>query len=220
MTDLGFGITGIRPLANAAAPTLVFGLRMRSDAAVHAIVLRCQLQMEPRRRRHASEEQERLSDVFGTADRWPDTLRPIVWSQTTINVPAFEGTIELDLPITCTYDFEVTSAKYLAALEGGEIPLRFLFSGTIFLKAPNGFLVQQIPWNKEAAYRMPVAAWRELMDLYFPGAAWIRLRRETLGRLQRLRAVRGSASWDEVFETMFLAEKENSKCEHSDGQSL
>ena len=46
-------------------------------------------------------------------------------------VPGFEGTTVIDLPITCTYDFEVVAAKYLEALEDGEVPLLFLFSGTM-----------------------------------------------------------------------------------------
>ncbi len=47
----------------------------------------------------------------------------------------FDATTEVDLPITCTYDFEVAAAKYLHGLDGGEIPILLLFSGTIF-RAP------------------------------------------------------------------------------------
>jgi hypothetical protein len=219
LIDLAFQITGAKPQANAAAPTLLFGLYIRSDVAVHSILLRCQIQIEPRRRKHTKDEMEKLTDVFGSADRWPDTLRPIVWNQSNVNVPGFEGGIEVDLPVACTYDFEITAAKYLAALESGELPLRFLFSGTVFLRAPAGFVVQQVPWNKEAVYRMPVEAWRNLMDLYFPDAAWIRVSRETLDRLQRVRAAQGMTSWDELLNEMFLVEKESRTCEHSDGRS-
>ena len=36
------------------------------------------------------------------------------------------------MPVVCTYDFEVVSVKYFSALGDGDIPLTFLFSGTIF----------------------------------------------------------------------------------------
>ncbi len=205
MTGISFGVAGAKPLAHALVPTLAFRLQLRATQPVQAILLRCQLQIEPRRRKYSESEKDRLADVFGTAERWSETLRPLVWSQSTINVPPFESAVEVDLPVACTYDFEVTAAKYLAAMDDGEIPLRFLFSGTMFVKAENGFLVQQIPWDKEATYRMPIAAWRELMDSYFPESAWIRVSRETLDVLQRFRAKNGLTSWDETIEAM-LAE--------------
>jgi hypothetical protein len=202
MSDLSFQVTGVAALANAAVPTLAFRLQIREARPVHSILLRTQLQIEPRRRGHAPEEQERLMDLFGVPERWNETLRPLIWSHSTLNVPGFEGSIDVDLPIGCTYDFEVTAAKYLAALEGGEIPLRFLFSGTVFVKTPTGFMVQQVPWDKEALYRMPVAVWRQLMDAYFPGSAWICVRRETLASMQRFRAKNGLTSWDETIGAM------------------
>ncbi len=202
MIDLSFAITRVKPLTNAVVPTLAFKLRIEATRPVHAILLRCQLQIEPRRRKHAPGEQDRLIDLFSVPEKWGESLRPLIWTQASINVPAFEESIEVDVPVACTYDFEVTSAKYLAALESGEIPLRFLFSGTVFVKSPNGFMVQQVPWNKEAVYRMPLAVWRELMDSYFPGSAWIRVRQETLEALQRFRAANGMRSWDEAIEAM------------------
>jgi len=117
-------------------------------------------------------------------------------------VPAFEESVEIDLPVPCTYDFEVAAVKYLDALEGGEVPLLFLFSGTVFAKAANGFRVEQISWDKEAGYRMPVKVWRDLMDAYFPGCAWIRLRRENLDALQRFRVRNGFLNWDDAIEAL------------------
>lgn len=210
MTDLSFDIAGVKPLPHAAAPTLAFRLRIGSAQPVHAILLQSQLRIEPRRRLHAAEEQDRLADVFGTAGRWNETLRPLTWAQSIVNVTQFERSTEVDLPVACTYDFEVTAAKYLAALASGDVPLRFLFSGTIFVKTETGYFVEQVAWNKEAVYRLPLAIWRELMDSYFPGCAWIRVGRETLALLQRLRAQNGFLSWDETIQE--LLQKGEIKC--------
>lgn len=208
MIDLSFSITGAEARENAAAPTLCFRLRIHAagEKPMHAILLRCQVQIEPRRRRHADEEQARLQDVFGTPERWSRTLRPLPWIQTTINVPAFEREIEVDVPVTCTYDFEVIAAKYLQALDGGELPLLFLFSGTVFAKSEYGFHVEQVPWSKEASYRMPVQVWRDVMDSYFPGCAWIRVSRESRDALHRFRSQKGLASWDEVIDALLGVE--------------
>jgi hypothetical protein len=143
--------------------------------------------------------------LFGEPSRWRETLKPLLWTNTSLVVPAFEGSAEIDLPVTCTYDFEVVAAKYLSALEDGEVPLLFLFSGTVFVKTGHGFQVEQIPWDREAAYRMPVRVWRELMDAYFPGSAWIRVRRETLTALQRFRAGNAASSWDDAIEALMNA---------------
>jgi hypothetical protein len=210
VSSLAFSIAGARAEAHAAVPTLSFRLRLddASRAPIHSVLLRCQVQIEPRRRRHAASEQEKLTDLFGEPSRWGDTLRSLLWTQTTLVVRGFEGSTETDLPVPCTYDFEVTSAKYLQSLDSGEVPLLFLFSGTVFARTDSGFRVEQVPWDREASYRMPVAIWRDAMDAHFPGCGWIRLRRETLDELQRYRARHAMASWDEVIESLCLEPKE------------
>jgi hypothetical protein len=207
MADLSFAVLDAHAESHAAAPTLKFKLRVSDAAAtpVHAILLRCQIQIDTRRRRHAPAEQERLADLFGEPERWRDTLKPLVWSSVSVNVPGFEGSVEVDVPVACTYDFEVSAARYLNTLDGGDVPLLFLFSGTMFIRSQNGFQVQQIPWDKEAAFRMPVQVWRDLMDLYFPGSAWIRLRRENVDALERFRARNQMMSMDEAIEALMAA---------------
>lgn len=207
MNTLSFTVTGAEAQAHAAVPILNFRLRLReiSGQAVQGLLLRCLVQIEPRRRKHTAEEQERLGDLFGEPARWSETLRPLLWTQASLAIPGFQDSLETDLPVACTYDFEVASAKYLQALAGGEVPLLFLFSGTVFVKGENGFRVEPIPWDKQAVFRMPVEVWRRLMDAYFPESGWIRLHRETLERLQRFRAQRGLVSWEETIEALMGA---------------
>ena len=109
---------------------------------------------------------------------------------------------EIELPVPFTYDFEVATSKYFHALEDGDIPLLLLFSGTIFVKSDEGFRVEQVPWHKEAAFRLPVATWREMMDLYFPDSAWLRLRTATVDALGRFKSREALATWDETLERL------------------
>jgi hypothetical protein len=208
--DLTFSITDARPEKYAAAPLLNFRLRVQDAVGtpLHAILLRAQIRIQPQRRTYTAIEQQRLSDLFGTPERWSDTLRPLLWTQVPVLVPAFTGQVQVDLPVSCTYDLEVASAKYLDALDDGEIGLLFLFSGTVFVKAENGFRVEQIPWEKEAVFRLPVRTWRELMDAHFPGSGWIRLKRTSLDSLRRIKAREALYSWDDVIESLVNAEKE------------
>jgi len=116
----------------------------------------------------------------------------------------------VDLPISCTYDFDVVSTKYMAALEDGEIPLLFLFSGTIFYAgAQEQLQVEQIPWSTEASYRLPVVNWQEMMDRYYPNTAWLHLRRDMFERLYEYKLRSGLSAWEDVFAQLLLAsEKE------------
>jgi hypothetical protein len=205
MADLSFQVAGARAEPYAAVPTLVFALRIEETTGtpIQAIALRCQIQIEPNRRAHSGEEQSRLLEMFGKPGRWADTVKPLLWTHATLMVNSFTGATTVDLPMTCTYDFEVTAAKYFAALDDGEIPLLLLFSGTVFTTGgSSGFMVERVPWEKEAAFRLPVRLWREVMDRYFPGSAWIRLRRESLDALQRFKAEHALPTWDDALAAL------------------
>ncbi|MDQ1629233.1 MAG: hypothetical protein QOI54_2977 [Actinomycetota bacterium] len=200
MTELSFEVVDVRAQQHAASPHLLFRLRVTetSGAVVHAVALRAQLRIEPQRRPYDPSEQEGLLDLFGTSQRYPSTLKPFLWTHATAMVQGFEGSREFELPVACTYDFEVAATKYLHALRGGDVPLVLLFSGTVFTRGSTGFAAEQLSWSLEAPCRLPVAAWHRLMDLYFPGSGWIRLDRDTIDALARHRSARGLTSWEQT----------------------
>ncbi len=180
MTNLTLEVIDARPEPHAAVPTIMLRMRIAetTGATVHAIALRCQIRIEPQRRRYTADEEARLYELFGETPRWGDSLRPFLWTHVATTVTSFRGTTEVDLPIECTYDFEVAASKYLHAVEDGEIPILLLFTGTVFTKGQSGFAVEPVAWDLEAPFRLPVAVWRDTMDLYFPNSGWIRVSRE------------------------------------------
>jgi hypothetical protein len=204
MSELIFDCVDASPDRYAAAPTLVFRLQLSETTGktINAIALRCQLRIEPQRRRYSRAEEERLSDLFGEAPRWGETLKPFQFGYVTQMVPGFSGRTEVELPVPFTYDLEVASTRYFHSLEDGEIPLLLLFSGSVFATGETGLAVEQVPWHKEASYRLPVKVWQELMDLYFPNSAWIRMRRDTVDALQRFRSERVLTTWDETVQVL------------------
>jgi Family of unknown function (DUF6084) len=204
-TELSFGVEGAAPLPYAAVPTLAFRLRVETagSAEIRSVLLDTQIQIAARLRSYRASEQERLHDLFGTPDRWRDTLRTLPWTRLTVVVPPFRGGTVVELPVVCTYDLEVSAASYFAALEGGEVPLELLFSGTVFYSGADGRLqAERIAWTKEATYSLPVSAWREAMDRHFPGSAWLRLSRETYDRLRAYRARNAFPGWDDAMNAL------------------
>jgi hypothetical protein len=199
-----FAVTGIEIERYAATPSLTLKVRIAetSGEPVHAVALRCQLRIDPQRRGYDQAEAAGLLDLFGDRMRWHDTLRPFLWLHTSAMVPGFTGETEATLPLPLTYDLEVAAPKYLHAVRSGDIPLSLMFSGTAFLRGDNGFQIRQIPWDTDQTYRMPAGVWREAMDRYFPGAGWIRMQRDTLDALLRVRSDLGLSSWEETFAAL------------------
>lgn len=195
----------------AASPQLQFRLRAteQTGETVHAIALRAQVMIEPQRRPYDETEAAGVAEIFGGRDRWRQTLKPFMWTQANAMVKGFQNVIDFELPVPCSYDFEVSAAKYLQALSGGDIPLRFLFSGTVFTRGETGFSVTQVPWSLESGYRMPVSQWREVIDQFFPNTGWIRLDREMISELVRFKAARGLTTWDAVMESLLASATES-----------
>ena len=136
MPDLSIKVSTAKVVAFAAVPTLAFQLEIGNaapDEEIHTIALRCQIQIEVTRRSYAPQEQKRLLDLFGHPERWGKTLRNLLWTHTSVIVPAFEGSSTVaDMNVPCTFDFNVAATKYFEGLDKREIPLLMLFSGTIF----------------------------------------------------------------------------------------
>ena len=198
MAELVFDCVGAHAERFAVSPSMSLTLRIAETTGikVDAIALRCQIRIEPTRRRYSDAEAERLNDLFGDTQRWADTLKPLQFTTVSMMVPGFTGSTELDLPVMLSYDLEIGSTRYFAGLEDGEIPLLLLFSGTVF-SAPDGRLqVQQVPWSKEASYRLPVGIWREAIEAHFPNSAWIRMSLQTLDALQQFKTRQALPTWD------------------------
>ena len=200
MAELVFDCTGARADKFAVYPSMFFTLQISETTGqrVEAIALRCQIRIEPARRRYTDDEAERLNDLFGETQRWADTLKPVQFINVSIMVPGFTGSTEIDLPVPLTYDMEIGATRYFAGLDDGEVPLLLLFSGTIFSIAGGKISVAQVPWSKEATYRLPISVWREAIDAHFPNTAWIKIGRLTFDDLLRYKSAKGLATWEAV----------------------
>lgn len=204
--ELQFTVGDGGVLEHAAVPTLRFGLEIGTIGAaaeVRSVALSVEVRIAATRRRYEERERERLVALFGQPEEWGRNLRTLHWTALTVHVPPFTGTTEVELPITCTYDLEVAASRYFDALDEGEIPLEFLFSGTVFYAGADGRLqVGRIGWDKDCSYRLPVSAWRAMIDRYFPDSAWIRLRRPEFDRLVAYKARHTLPTWEQVFEKL------------------
>ena len=204
MPDLSFQVESAEATPNAAAPQIAFKLRITNaePQPIHSIALRVQVQIEPVRRRYAPVEQEHLKELFGEPERWSQSLHPLLWTNTNVAVSGFTGSTVVDVPVPCTFDFNIAVTKYVYGLEQGEIPTTLLFSGTVFHAGGMGLQVAQIPWDKDVSFRLPVRVWKEMMDAYYPNTAWIALHRDVFERLYEFKSRHGIPTWEQVFERM------------------
>jgi hypothetical protein len=209
--DLEFKLEGAEVADFAAVPSLVFKLRIENleGEPVRSVALNTQIRIATTGRHYEAAEQERLLELFGVPSRWKDTLRSLLWTHIVLQVPRFSGSTVVDMPVACTYDLEVVAAKYFYALEEGEVPLEFLFSGTIFYAGEGGRLqTTRISWEKEAEFRLPVRLWKEMMDQYFPNSAWVRLRKDAFDQLYDYKIRKGLPTWEATVEALLRASEQ------------
>ena len=210
MPDLRFQVKGAEAVAFAAQPLLALKLHIqnaRAEETIHTVALRAQIQIEANRRQYDADEKKSLRDLFDQPERWGQTLRPMLWTHSSVVVPSFQGETQADLQVPCTFDFNVAATKYFHAISDGDIPLNLLFSGTAFYIDPDGSLqVSPISWNSEARYRLPVRVWREMMEHYYPNSAWLCLRRDVFERLYDYKVQHAITTWEQMFELLLTDE--------------
>lgn len=212
MPDLNFSVTDAEVVPFAAQPTIALKLHVTNrdpEETIHTVALKAQIQIEAPRRQYKPEEKARLLDLFGQPERWSRTLKPMLWTHASTVIPSFTGSTVADLPVPCTFDFNVAATKYFHAVGEGDIPLILLFSGTVFYVGEGGAVqVALISWNKEARFRLPVRAWHEMMDEYYPNSAWLSLRRDIFERLYQYKRERSIATWEEALQNLLTKEEE------------
>lgn len=212
MVDLDFVAENVEVEPYAAAPTLLFKVRVTNrtpGVKIANVALLCQVRIEATRRRYAAADHERLVELFGEKHRWSDTLRSMLWTHTSVQVPAFEGDRVISLPVECSYDFNVAATKYFYGLEGGEVPLVLLFSGTVFYRNDDDTLqMDQISWSKETSYRLPVQLWQKLMDVYYPNTAWLRIDHDVFEALYGYKRRMGYTTWEKALLSLLERQKE------------
>jgi len=203
--ELSFAVRGGEALRYSAAPAigLQVGVERLRGGRVRSIMLHTQVRIAARGRTYSPGEQERLADLFGAPTDWRRNLHSLLWANVTCLVPPFDERTVVEVELPCSYDLEVGGAGYLQALGDGAVPLELLFSGTLFYADEAGLLrVALIPSSAEASWQLPVEVWRAVMERHFPGAAWLRLRRETFDRLAAYRARNALRSWEEALERL------------------
>ena len=205
MPELDFKVIGVRAFTRGLAPLLQFrvGIANASAEAICSILLHAQIQIQCPQRGYNGREKENLVELFGAPEQWGRTLQNCPWTSTNAVVGNFDRETEAVLAVPCTYDVTFATTKYFYGLESGEIPLLFLFSGTVFYLTESGRVrTYPISWNTEVAYRMPLSVWKRLMEEHFPNCGWLRVRRDVFDRLYALKRANADASWEQTIERL------------------
>jgi hypothetical protein len=198
---VGFEVLGCAHEPFAAQPTMRFelGVSEPSGREIYAITLTAQIMLEPARREYDADTRAELVELFGVPERWPSTTRPFLWQHVSTTVHSFSGTTTFGLGVACTADLEVQAARYIQALPDADVPLNFLFTGRVLYAAEGGRVqAVHIPWDVAAKYRMPVSAWRRMIDHHHGQSGFVNLHRDTLAALARHKAARGLHTFDDT----------------------
>ena len=125
-----------------------------------------------------------------------------------LSFPAFSGNTVVDLPVPCTFDFNVAATKYFAGLTDGEIPLHLMFSGTVFYADAEDVLqVAPISWEQEARFKLPVKVWRDMMDSYYPNCCLAESAPGCVRSPYQYKTQRGIPTWEQALEEMLAVEE-------------
>jgi hypothetical protein len=204
--DLSFRIGEVKAAPFTAVPMIsarlhiVNGLR---DESIQSVQLNCQVQLQPLGRPYSALEEARLLDLFGERERWGATMKPLLWTNLVVKVPSFKGATSVDLMLPCSLDFDVAANKYFYGLDSGSVAVAALFSGTVFYAGENGAMqIAQIPWDREARFKLVIDVWKAAIDMHYPNSAWLRLSREVFDRLYRYKVARGIPMWEAVLTNL------------------
>ena len=200
MANLSFAVERVSPVVHAACPSLSFHIRIVNSGIerIHAIALEAIIYVEPQPQPPTSRDVDRLEELFGEPSHWAESRKPLAWVRASAIVPAFAGSTRIDLDVPCSFDFNIASTKFFYGLEAPSAPLRFDFTGTIFVDRQ----VSQIAPAKQARFDLPMAAWSDLMEAYYPHSMWLRLPRDVFQRMNQYKIENRIPTWEDVLERL------------------
>lgn len=210
MPDLKFQITGIDQAMRGLTPLLEFKLHVTnspSEQSIHAVLLSAQIQFQCPQRSYTGTEKEKLVELFGPPEMWGQSLRNRLWAQANTTVCAFRGEANAALQVPCTFDLNIAATKYIYALEQGNVPVLFLFSGSVFYEVDGQLKVEPISWDKECVYQMPVETWKDLMQRHYPNSAWLYMDREVFDRLYAFKRQGAFLNWEQAIDSLLARAK-------------
>ena len=122
-------------------------------------------------------------------------------------VGSFSGSTTVELPVPCSFDFNLAATKYFAALEADDVPLCLLFSGTMFYAGETGAL-EVAGYFLGKRGRLPAAGQRLAADdgPVLPHSVWLRVPRDVFERLQQFKLRQGLSTSDQALERLLPAE--------------
>ena len=124
MPELSIKITGVESSMRSMTPLLHFKVRIDNsprDENIQAVVLNAQIQIQSPQREYSAAEKENLFELFGPPESWGETLRNRLWAHTNAMIGPFRGSTEVLLPVPCTFDLNIASAKPMTISAKGNI---------------------------------------------------------------------------------------------------
>ena len=174
-------VVDVVPEPYAAAPHLLARIRVEETTGerVHALALRAQIRIEPQRRRYDDTEERALLDLFGDRSRFAETLRPFAWLHASTVAQGFTG-IDRDRAAAAVHVRLRGLGHHLPARAPATARSR-CSSCSAAPSSPGARPGSPSPRCRGTARRgtgCRSRVWRDLMETWFPGTEWVRMRRD------------------------------------------
>ena len=211
---LAFAVTAA-PLEHAAVPTLRFTLRVESPAARRPLgpARRAGADRRAPARATTHAAHDRLFELFGAARRdWGTTLRTLLWTRTTLVVPAFDGP-DGGRPARPVHVRPRGRRRRATSTRSRTARCRSssCSAARVFYARPDGRLqTARLSWDQRGRVpRCRSRVWRETMDRHFPGTrlAAARQGRASTGSRPTSRATR-CRRWDAALDALLPGPEE------------
>jgi hypothetical protein len=145
---------------------LAFALRASEPEgrSVYAIALSMRLSVDPARRSHRKDTEERISRRLGPKGGWA-VEHGLLWRSFEVMVPGFDGEAIFELPLVCPFGGADPVAVYLSCLDDGDAPLTFHINGLVFYLAGHERLgAAPLRGGPSVRFDLAVETWRRAFD--------------------------------------------------------
>ena len=140
---------------------------------------------------------------------WGTTLRTLLWTRTTLVVPPFTRRHARRPAVPCTYDLEVVGVALLRRARGRRGAARVPVQRQRLLRGRGRAAADGADRRGSARPRTGCrcAVWRETMERYFRGTAWVRLRKDALRPARRVQGARTRCRrWEDALDALLAEE--------------
>ena len=155
------------------------GSRSVPVSPIYTIALRCQINVDPARRRYDADPASDCPSCSESPSGGARRPRASCGRASTCSSRASKARPTSTSRCPAATTSRSRPPDISRGLSDGAVPLSFHLSGSVFYKTSSGELrITQVPWDIDVRYELPLAVWTDMMEHHYPEEWLGALRRE------------------------------------------